>query len=59
MRKQQRQILTLLETEKKVDLRKIKIRTTLPILKFRLGDTLRFVIYHVNRHLVQAKRGAV
>jgi hypothetical protein len=54
--KQQQQMLTLLDAAKKVDLRKIKTRTTLPILKFRLGDTLRFVIYHVNRHLVQAHK---
>lgn len=54
--KQQRQMLTLLEAAKKVNLTKIKTKITLPILKFRLGDTFRFVIAHNNRHLVQASR---
>lgn len=54
--KQQRKMLTLLEQAKRVDLMKVKTKITLPILKFRLGDTFRFVIYHINRHLIQAKR---
>lgn len=54
--KQQRKMLMLLETAEKMDLAKIKTKTTLPVLKFRLGDTFRFVIYHINRHMVQAKK---
>jgi len=54
--KQQRQMLTLLEQAKQVDLKKVKTGTTLPIIKFRLGDTFRFVIYHINRHIVQAQK---
>lgn len=53
--KQQKQMLTLLEQAENVDLT-IKTKTTLPIIKFRLGDTFRFVIYHINRHIVQAKK---
>lgn len=53
--KQQKQMLTLLEQAEKVDLT-IKTKTTLPLIKFRLGDTFRFVIYHINRHIVQAKK---
>lgn len=54
--KQQNQLLTLLEQAERLDLTKIKTKTTLPIIKFRLGDTFRFVIYHINRHLLQAER---
>ena len=54
--KQQRQMLVLLEQGKKVDLKKIKSKTTLPLVKFRLGDTFRFVIAHNNRHIVQANK---
>lgn len=53
--KQQKQMLTLLEQAEKVDL-KTKTKTTLPLIKFRLGDTFRFVIYHINRHVLQAKK---
>ncbi len=35
---------------------KLKIKTTLPLLKLRLGDTFRFVINHNIRHIEQAKR---
>ncbi len=54
--KQQKQLLSLLEQAESVDLTKVKSKTTLPIIKFRLGDTFRFVIYHINRHLLQAER---
>lgn len=54
--KQQKQMLTLLAQAEKVDLKAIKTKTTLPMIKFRLGDTFRFVIYHINRHVLQAKK---
>ena len=54
--KQQQKILVLLDQAEKLNLTKVKTKTTLPIIKFRLGDTFRFVIYHINRHLLQAKR---
>ena len=52
----QSELLTLLESAKKVDLTTVKTAITLPLLKFRLGDTFRFVIYHNERHIVQAKK---
>lgn len=57
--KQQKQMLTLLEQAEKVDLKAIKTKTTLPLIKFRLGDTFRFVIAHINRHVLQAKNIAL
>ena len=53
--KQQKEMLILLKLAKGKSLNKIKTSITLPILKFRLGDTFRFVIYHNERHLKQAK----
>ncbi len=52
----QSELLILLESAKKVDLTAVKTAITLPLLKFRLGDTFRFVIYHNERHIVQAKK---
>lgn len=52
----QGELLELLEKAQKVNLTKTKTSITLPLLKFRLGDTLRFVIYHNQRHIEQAKR---
>lgn len=47
---------TLLEKARVYDLNQIKTSITLPFLKFKLGDTFRFVIHHNERHIVQAKR---
>ncbi|PKH50753.1 hypothetical protein CXF68_08645 [Tenacibaculum sp. Bg11-29] len=52
----QTELLQLLELAKSKDLTKIKTSITLPFLKFRLGDTFRFVIYHNERHVIQSKR---
>ena len=54
--KLQEELLSYLETAKNKNLDKIKTKTTLPILKFKLGDTFRFIIHHNERHIVQAKR---
>ena len=54
--KLQEVLLTLLDTSNFKNLDKIKTKTTLPILKFKLGDTFRFVIHHNERHIIQAKR---
>lgn len=48
--------ITLLEQAKNVNLNKVKVKTTLPLLRFSLGDTFRFVIKHNERHLAQAQR---
>ena len=55
--KQQKMMLTLLEEAKKVDLNKIKTNITIlkSILKLKLGDTFRFVIFHNYRHILQAE----
>ncbi len=52
----QEELLNYLEVAKSKNLDKIKTKTTLPIIKFKLGDTLRFVIHHNERHVVQSKR---
>ncbi|MGG8495757.1 DinB family protein [Tenacibaculum sp. TC6] len=52
----QQELLQLLDVATDKDLTKIKTSITLPLLKFRLGDTFRFVIYHNERHVVQAKK---
>ena len=54
--KLQEELLDYLHIAKSKNLEKIKTYTTLPILKFKLGDTFRFVIHHNERHIVQAKR---
>ena len=55
--KQQASMLQLLEMAKKVSLRKNKTAISLSkFIRFRLGDTFRFVIYHNERHIAQAER---
>lgn len=52
---QQKKLLELLRRSKHHNLKKIKIKTTLSqFLYLNLGDTLRFVVHHNERHLVQA-----
>jgi hypothetical protein len=53
---QQEEMLLLLDNVRTKNLTKIKTSITLPLLKFRLGDTFRFVIYHNKRHIEQAKK---
>ncbi len=52
----QDQFLKLIQAARRVDLSSVRVKTTLPILKFKLGDALRFVIFHEVRHIGQAKR---
>lgn len=48
---------SLLVKSEKVDLTKVKTSISLSkIIKLRLGDTLRFIVYHNERHILQAKR---
>ncbi len=49
----QNEFIRLLEKSQHVNLNKVKVSITLPILKFNLGDTFRFVINHQIRHFVQ------
>ena len=54
--RQQQAILQLLDQARKVDLRKTKTAVSITSwIKLRLGDTLRFLIYHNTRHLLQAE----
>lgn len=56
---QQKEILLLLETAKAVDMKRVKTSISISkIIKIRLGDTFRTVIYHNQRHLLQASRTA-
>jgi len=52
---QQKQLLELLSQAKEVCLTKTKTGITISnLIKLRLGDTFRVVIYHNERHLIQA-----
>jgi len=52
---QQNQLLDLLEQSGKINLEKTKTSISISkLIKLRLGDTFRFVIYHNLRHIEQA-----
>ena len=54
--KQQDRLKTLLHQAKQIDLSKTKASISLtPFIKLRLGDTFRFFIYHIERHILQAE----
>ncbi len=54
---QQEKLLHLLEEAKFIDLEKTKTGITISkLIKLKLGDTFRFVIYHNARHIEQIKR---
>jgi len=53
---QQTQMLALLARAHHVNLNTVKVKTTLPLLRFNLGDTFRFVIEHNARHFEQLER---
>lgn len=51
----QNQLITLLQDAKKVNLNKSKTAISISKqIKMKLGDTLRFVVYHNERHVLQA-----
>lgn len=53
----QRTLLAILEKAKGIDLKRTKTAISISkLLKLRVGDTLRVVIYHNERHLAQAGR---
>jgi hypothetical protein len=55
--KQQEHLESLLIQAKAIDLVKAKTPVSLTtLLKLRLGDTLRFLVYHIERHVLQAER---
>lgn len=54
---QQEQLLQILDQARNTDIGRIKIPITLSKwIRLKLGDTLRFVIYHHERHMQQAQR---
>lgn len=53
---QQREWRGLLDATDHLDLSSIRTATTLPLVRFKLGDTLRFVINHQIRHMAQIDR---
>lgn len=55
--KQQEEFLKILSNASAVDLEKVKVPITIAKwIKLKLGDALRFNIYHNERHLWQAKK---
>ncbi len=57
--KQQEAILDIIARCSYYDLTKIKTSISISnLIKLRLGDTLRVVVYHNQRHMVQAKRAS-
>ncbi len=55
--KQQDRLVFLLNECRTLDLTKIKAAISLTnLIKLRLGDTLRFFTYHIERHVLQADR---
>jgi hypothetical protein len=54
---QQNEMLRLLEEARKINLNKTKTAISISkLIKLKLGDTFRFVIYHNQRHMIQAER---
>lgn len=54
---QQKQMIHLLNEAKNIDLNKVKTSISISnLIKLKLGDTFRFVIYHNLRHIRQAKK---
>lgn len=55
--KQQQLLKTLLEQASYVDMTKLKTPISITkMVRLRLGDTLRFMVYHIERHVIQAER---
>lgn len=54
---QQEQILNLLDKSREIDLNKTKTAISITnLIKLKIGDTFRVVIYHNERHLEQANK---
>lgn len=53
---QQRRLRNLLQASATADLTAIRTKTSLsPLIRLRLGDTLRFMVHHIERHIAQAQ----
>lgn len=54
---QQKKMLELLGSARSVSLNKTKTSISIaPVFKLKLGDTFRVVIYHNERHILQAQK---
>lgn len=54
--KQQELLKTLLKQCRNIDLNRPRIETALHgLIKLNMGDTLRFLVYHTERHILQAE----
>lgn len=54
---QQKRTLELLNKARKVNLKTVKTKISISrMIRLRLGDTLRFVVFHNDRHIAQALR---
>ncbi len=54
---QQKELLQLLEESRRISLNKTRTAISISkLIKLKLGDTFRFVIYHNQRHMAQALR---
>jgi len=57
--KQQELLKSLLKQATTVNLTKVKTAISLTkFIRLRLGDTFRFFIYHIERHIIQAEKAA-
>ena len=55
--KQLERLRILLNQSRTANLTKLKTPISLTnFIKLRLGDTLRFVVYHIERHILQAQK---
>ncbi|MDT7833305.1 DinB family protein [Flavobacteriaceae bacterium S356] len=52
----QQHLLQLLELSQNENLTKTKTATLLPFFKLQLGNTFRVIIYHNERHIIQAQK---
>ncbi len=53
---QQKALKEILGRAELVDLSSLRVPTTIPLLRLKLGDTLRFFVFHEVRHVEQAQR---
>ncbi|MGB3181600.1 MAG: DinB family protein [Cyclobacteriaceae bacterium] len=53
---QQKELLTVLKQADNANLGQVRVPMTIPFIKVKLGDTLRFVINHNERHMRQIDR---
>lgn len=58
--KQQERLRALLTQAQQIDLTRTRTAISISsLIKLRLGDTFRFLIYHIDRHMKQAERAAL